>query len=55
MEGGKPYQAFYTLTGFPSDCVMHKGVDEDSLWERIREAAARDLPMVASVNSVVLN
>ena len=55
IEGGKPYQAFYTLTGFPSDCVYHKGVDQDSLWERIREAAAKDLPMVASVNSVVLN
>ena len=42
IEGGKPYQAFYTLTGFPSDCLLHKGVDEDSLWERIREAASRD-------------
>ena len=55
IEGGKPYQAFNTLTGFPSDCIVHKGIDEDSLWERIREAAARDLPMVTSVNSVVLN
>ena len=55
IEGGKPYQAFFTLTGFPSDCLLHKGVDEDSLWERIRDAAIRNLPMVGSVNSVVLN
>ena len=55
VEGGKPYQALMNLTGFPSDILYHNEISGDSLWKLIQKGARRDQPMVASVNSIVLN
>ena len=55
VEGGKPYQAFLNLTGFPSDIIYHDEIEPDSIWRLIQKAARKDYPMVASVNSITLN
>ena len=55
VEGGKPYQALMNLTGFPSDILYHNEISGDSLWKLIQKGARRDQPMIASVNSIVLN
>ena len=39
MEGGKPYQAFNLLTGFPSDCLWHDDYNVDDLWTLVHDAA----------------
>ena len=54
IEGGKPYQAFINLTGFPSDLLYHDEMDLDSLWHFIQKAARKDMPMCSAVNSVNL-
>jgi hypothetical protein len=52
IEGGKPFQAFGWLTGFPSHCLFHADVtDENDLWDQIIEAVKRKHPVVSSVNS----
>jgi hypothetical protein len=38
MEGGKPYQAFNWLTGFPSHCLFHKSVTKQELWDYLIDA-----------------
>jgi hypothetical protein len=53
-EGGKPYQAFNNLTGFPSDILYHKEMEPDDLWKIIQASVRLDMPIVASVNSLVL-
>jgi hypothetical protein len=32
IEGGKAYQAFSYLTGFPSDCLFHSELSTEELW-----------------------
>lgn len=55
MEGGKPYQAFTMLTGFPTDIIWHTNPDSiKHLWPNMLEATTNKWPMVASVNSTVL-
>lgn len=51
IEGGKPYQAFFFLTGFPSDVIYHDSIESGDLWENIIQGAKANMPMVASVNS----
>ena len=54
IEGGKAYQAFANLTGFPSDILYHDEIEADSLWRMIQKGARRDQPMVSAVNSIEL-
>ena len=42
IEGGKPYQAFLFLTGFPSDVLTHRDYSVDDLWTLIKDAATAD-------------
>ena len=35
VEGGKPYQAFTNLTGFPCENLYHDEIEEESLWKMI--------------------
>lgn len=35
VEGGKAYQAFFVLTGFPSDCLTHNEYEVNDLWDLI--------------------
>lgn len=51
MEGGKPYQAFNLLTGFPSDCLWHDDYSVDDLWTLVHDAAERNQPCTCAVNS----
>jgi hypothetical protein len=51
IEGGKPYQAFSWLTGFPSHCIFHEGLPPLEVWQHILKAVSDDHPMVGSINS----
>lgn len=53
-EGGKPYQAFGNLTGFPSDVIYHNEMDHDVQWKVLLDAAKYNFPMVSCVNSLEL-
>lgn len=51
IEGGKPYQAFLFLTGFPSDVLTHRDYSVDDLWTLLKESATADQPCCCSVNN----
>jgi len=51
IEGGKPYQAFSWLTGFPSHCIFHEGLAPMEVWQHILKAVSDDHPLVGSINS----
>ena len=51
IEGGKAYQAFANLTGYPSDVMYHDEIEHDTLWTMILKGARADQPMVCDVNS----
>lgn len=53
VEGGKAYQAFSYLTGFPSDYLLHSDYSLDELWTLIFEAAQTNQPCTCSVNSLM--
>lgn len=38
IESGKPYQAFMTLCGFPSDIIFNNKMAPKVLWEYLLEA-----------------
>ena len=42
IEGGKPYQAFCNLTGFPSDVLYHDEISGDALWKMIYKGACKE-------------
>jgi len=41
-EGGKPYQAFTNLTGFPCEILFHNEIEPDALWKMIQAGARKD-------------
>ena len=53
IEGGKAYQAFFLLTGFPSDCLYHSDYKVDDLWTLVHQSAQTNQPCTCSVNCEV--
>lgn len=53
IEGGKAYQAFMLLTGFPSDCLGHEQYSIDDLWSLILPAMKINAPATCAVNNLM--